>query len=117
MPSLIANIGHFQENPMAQLLLDADAVLQHPSNHKVGVDRAETKNGWCYSGAAGRSRQIRVRIRHSLQKRNNAWLAKDDVAFGLVEEESQAAPNRGLVIAEGRKCEAETRSEQIFRLV
>ena len=101
MPSLIANIGYFQENSMAQLSLDADAVLQHTSNHKVRVDRTETKNGWCYSGAAGRIRHIGIRIRHGLQKRNNAWLAKDDVAFGLVEEESQAAPNRGFVIVEG----------------
>src|SRR6266498_715110 len=101
MPSLITNICYFQENSMAQLSLDAHAVLQHTSNHKVRVDRTETKNSWRYSGAPGRIRQIGIRVGHGLQKRNNAWLAKDDVAFGLVEEESQAAANRGFVIAEG----------------
>src|SRR6266446_6158316 len=101
MPTLIANIGYFQQNSTAQLSLDADAVLQHASNRKVRVNRTETKNSRCYSGAPRGVRQIGVRIRHGLQKRNHAWLAKDDVAFGLVEEKSQAAPNRGLVIAEG----------------
>src|SRR5437868_14914000 len=101
MPTLIANIGYFQQNSTAQLSLDADAVLQHASNHKVRVDRTETKNSRCHSDAAGRIRQIGVRIRHGLQKRNHAWLAETDVAFGLVEENSQAAPNRGLIIAEG----------------
>src|SRR5438876_8633061 len=117
MPSLIANIGDLQENSTASLSLDADAVLPHTSHHKVWIDRTETNNGWCYSGAAGGIRQIGIRIRHGLQKGNNAWLAKDDVAFRFVEEKSQAAPNCGLVIAEGRICEAQARAEEILRFV
>src|SRR6266436_4725025 len=101
MPSLVANICYFQENPTAQLSLDADAVLQRASNHKVRVNRAETKNSRCYSGTPGGIRQIGIRIRHGLQKWNHTRLAKDDVAFGFVEEKTQAATNRRLVITEG----------------
>src|SRR6266404_899091 len=102
---------------MAQLSLDANAVLQHPCNHKVRVDRTETKNRWGYAGAARRIRHIRVRKSHCLQKWNNAWLAKDDVTFRFVKEESQAAPNRGSVIAKRRIGKADTRSEKTLGFV
>src|SRR5262245_42545585 len=115
--SLVADERRLQEHTVGQLVLDTQAVLRGPGNHKVRINCAQAKDRR-NSRRPGRGiRQIGIRERDRLQVRYNSGLAEDDVAFWLIVKNTETAAKDRLVVAERGERESKARSEEVLRLV
>src|SRR5262249_13404416 len=110
MPAHIAYVCGLDKDTERHLSLYAQAILHHARNHEIGIDCAETENRCGYSGATRRVGYVSILECHVLKKRNNASLAEDNIALGLVIENSKAAADYRSIIMERRIGKAETRS-------
>ena len=92
MAPLVADVGDFGEVAPRQFALHADAVLQLARRVDVRIERRDVAEHRRRRGGAGeRVRQVAVLDADARHERRQVRLREDDVAFGLVVEEPDAA--------------------------
>src|SRR5262245_15491166 len=103
MAGLISDISDLSEDAPRQLALNAEAVAHHVRYDEIRINRedvAERRRRRC--GAAANIRQITVLELRAVGKGRDVDRREDDVTFGSVVKDAEAAANRGLVVA-GRR--------------
>jgi len=83
MPSQVPYVSSFQEYAVGQLMLDTQAVLHGPGNHKIGVNGTHVEDGAHPCRPAEGFEQIGIREGGRLQERDDAGLTEPTLPSGL----------------------------------